>query len=210
MHFENEGQRGAAFQALLGIHVCEWTIYRYGKALLISELFRKEVSLGSPHFFFPVSQTPLSHTESPPLLKNCFVELPEERKMSPDSETNNPKGGWSWPSNWVKNPGDPGKERSVQRLPEDSAALKPQGGTLLSGLGAQLETIWTWPFSKFMSVWMEGSDSDKSLLSDSLLEDRAASWLCKALLDVHLCLNIPCFLPLLSSMPVCIWLLFQT
>lgn len=41
---------GAAFWALLGIHVCEWTIYRYGKALLISELFRKEVPLGSPHF----------------------------------------------------------------------------------------------------------------------------------------------------------------
>lgn len=41
---------GAAFWALLGIHVCDWTIYRYGKALLISELFRKEVPLGSPHF----------------------------------------------------------------------------------------------------------------------------------------------------------------
>lgn len=37
------------YRALVGIHVCVWTIYRYGKALLISELFRKEVPLGSPH-----------------------------------------------------------------------------------------------------------------------------------------------------------------
>lgn len=44
--------RGSEVQlsrALAGIHVCAWTIYRYGKALLISELFRREVPLGSPH-----------------------------------------------------------------------------------------------------------------------------------------------------------------
>lgn len=57
---------------------------------------------------------------------------------------------------------------------------------------------------------MEVSDSDKSPLSDSPLEDSAASWLFKALLDVQLCVNFPCFLPLRSSMPVCIWLPVQT
>jgi len=53
---------------------------------------------------------------------------------------------------------------------------------------------------------MEVSDSDKPLISDSPLEDGAASWHCKALLDVQLCLNFHYFLPLRSSTPVRIWL----
>lgn len=48
------------------------------------------------------------------LLPSQNTELPEERKLTLDSEINNVKqAGLLWPSNWVKNTGDPGKEMSV-------------------------------------------------------------------------------------------------
>lgn len=202
-------------RALVGIHVCAWTIYKYGKALLISELFRKEVPLGSPHLsplflkyhwvmlnLLPSWKIPSQRSqkkeESPWTVKQTISKWVVLLLQAHDLVT-----GWKILESLERRDQSRGRLR-IQML------LRPKGETFLSGSGVQLEAIWTWPFAKIMHVWMEVSDSDISLLSDSPLEDEAASWLCKALLDVQLCLNFPCFLPPHSSMPVCIWHRIQT